>query len=266
MPAPPAPTDLRRLLDLVTRLRGPDGCPWDREQTLGDLRAYLLEEAHEAAAAMDTGEWRAIAEELGDLIFQVAFVLRLGEEEGAARASDAIDAIETKMIARHPHVFGDASAEDADAVRRAWERRKADENEGSHLAGVPPSLPALLAAYRMTQKAAGVGFDWADAGQVADKLREEFGELEAELARSPRERDRIEDELGDILFTVANLSRHLGHDPEAALARANRKFRRRFERVEELLAAEGGALGGADIAELERLWQRAKAEESASDH
>jgi len=264
MPAPSEASDLGRLIELVARLRAPDGCPWDREQTLGDLRAYLLEEAHETAAALDGGDWSQIAEELGDLLFQVAFIVRLGIEGSQVSLGDVIDGIETKMIARHPHVFGDAQAGDADAVRRSWEQRKASENSGSHLAGVPASLPALLAAYRMTQKAAGVGFDWSEARQVIDKLREELSELEEELDRAPRDRARIEDELGDTLFTVANLSRHLGHDPEAALAQANRKFKRRFERVEELLTAQGDRLERTDTAELERLWQQVKKEEHAA--
>jgi len=230
---------------------------------LGDLRAYLLEEAHEAAAALDSRDWRSISEELGDLLFQIAFILRLGEEENATTLAAVIEGIETKMIARHPHVFGDSEAGDAEAVRRAWETRKAGASESSHLAGVPTSLPALVAAYRMTQKVAGVGFDWADVGDVTEKLREEIAELEAELERSPRNQERIEDEIGDTLFTAANLSRHLGHDPEAALAQANRKFRRRFERLEQLLVAEGGRLDRCETAELESLWQRVKQEEAA---
>lgn len=263
MPARLQPSGLRRLIQLVARLRAPDGCPWDREQELGNLRAYLLEEAHEAAAALDSRDWRRITEELGDLLFQVAFILRLGEENEQATLTDVIDGIEAKMIARHPHVFGDSEAEDADAVRRAWEARKASETTASHLGGVPASLPALLAAYRMTQKAAGVGFDWARVGEVTNKVHEELEELAVELDRSPRDRDLVEEELGDVLFTVANLSRHLGHDPEAALARANGKFRRRFERVEELLRDEGGRLGRAETSDLERLWQRVKREEQA---
>ena len=264
MPADSQTRGLERLIALVARLRAADGCPWDREQELTDLRAYLLEEAHEVAAAIDAGDWSEIGGELGDLLFQIAFVLRLGEEEGNASLRDVIARIEAKMISRHPHVFGDAEAGDAHAVRRAWERRKAREGDGSHLAGIPDSLPALLFAYRMTQKASGVGFDWTEVEGVMTKLHEEVEELEREIAMAPRDRDRIEDELGDALFTLANLGRHLGCDPEAALARANRKFRRRFERVERLLAAEGGSLERADPEILERLWRRVKAEESAT--
>jgi MazG family protein len=260
-----SPADLRRLTELVARLRGPEGCPWDREQALGNLRGYLLEEAHEAAAAIDTGDWSQLEGELGDLLFQVAFLVRLGEEAGELTIRGVIDRIETKMIARHPHVFGDETVEDASTVRRAWERRKVAEENTSPLAGIPESLPALLFSYRMTQKAAGVGFDWSRTEQVIEKLREEISELEDEIV-APIQPDaaRIEEELGDTLFTVANLGRHLGIDPEGALARANRKFRRRFERVEELVAQSGGSLADADSAELERLWEHVKSEERAA--
>jgi len=265
MPPSTSPTDLRRLIELVARLRGPEGCPWDREQELRDLRAYLLEEAHESAAAIDAADWEQISGELGDLLFQVAFIARLGEESGQLGLDDVIDRIEAKMIARHPHVFGDEIAEDAAAVRRAWERRKADEVKTSLLEGVPESLPALLFAYRMTQKAAGVGFDWDRAEQVVDKLREELAELEAEIAATEdADREAIGEELGDLLFTAANLGRHLGIDPEAALARANRKFRRRFQHLETLLTAAGGSLTAVDQDELERLWEEVKAEERTS--
>src|SRR6185369_4483712 len=224
---PEAP-DLQKLLDLVTRLRAPDGCPWDREQKLADIRAYLLEEAHETAAAIDTGDWSELAEELGDLLFQVAFIGRLAEEAGAFSLSQVVDRVHHKMVARHPHVFGDESLADAQAVRQAWERRKLKEEPGraSLLAGVPTSLPALLAAYRLTQKAAGVGFDWPDAGAVLKKVDEETAELRDALAVGNR--DAMREEIGDLLFTLANLARKLDLDPEAALAGTNRKFRHRF--------------------------------------
>ena len=275
----PDRADLRRLVELVARLRAPDGCPWDREQTLADVRAYLLEEAHEAAAAIDAGDLEALAGELGDLLFQAAFVARLGEEAGAFSAGDAIDRSLAKMIARHPHVFGGEELADAAAVARAWERRKLEAEGGGGagglLDGVPASLPALTAAYRMTQKAAAVGFDWPDAGAVLAKVDEELAELRAELAGGgepgagppakgavgPAEaagRDRARDEIGDLLFTVANLARKLGLDPEAALAAANAKFRRRFRRVEDGLAARGRRLGEASLDEMDALWEEAK--------
>jgi MazG family protein len=263
---------------LVARLRAPDGCPWDREQTLTEARGYLLEEAHELAAAIDAGEPAALVEELGDLLFQAAFVARLAEEaEGSGpgeAAAAAVDRVIAKMVERHPHVFGDHELPDAAAVSRAWERRKlagdaASGEPRSHLAGVPASLPALLAAYRMTQKAAGVGFDWPEAADVLAKIDEELAELRAELAAAGSggdagpdpNRERIAEELGDLLFTVANLARKLDVDPEAALAATNRKFRRRFGRVEEDLAAEGRRLDQASLDEIDALWERAKDEE-----
>ncbi len=270
LPPPSAPTDLARLLALVTRLRAPDGCPWDREQTLGDLRAYLLEEAHETAAAIDRGDLDALAGELGDLLFQAAFVARLAEERGGFKLSDAIDRAEAKMIDRHPHVFGGEALADARAVREAWERRKLrteGNRRGSLLDGAAAdTLPALVAAYRLTQKAAGVGFDWPDAAAVFDKLREETAELAAEVesalrAPGPEARERLREEMGDLLFAAANLARHLEVDPEAALAAANLKFRRRFAAVESGLTARGRRLEEATLAEMDELWEAEKAEE-----
>ena len=254
---------MRRLIDLVARLRAPDGCPWDREQGAADLRAYLLEEAHEAAAAIDTGDWGELAGELGDLLFQIAFLVRLAEERGAFDLEKVVAGIEAKMVARHPHVFGGETLADARAVREAWERRKLREpGRESLLAGVPPSLPALLAAYRLTQKAAGVGFDWPEAQAVLDKVDEEVAELREALADGKREdtREKVTEEIGDLLFTVANLSRKLDVDPEAALAAANRKFRRRFEQIERRLAEQGRTADEASLAEMDALWDEAKRE------
>jgi nucleoside triphosphate diphosphatase len=257
-PDPGTTADLQPLLDLVERLRAPDGCPWDREQGLGEVRAYLLEEAHELAAAIDGRDWREIAGELGDLLFQVAFIGRLAAEAGAFDVAGAIDGVRRKMVARHPHVFGDEELADAAAVRAAWERRKLQEEPGraSLLGGVPVSLPALLGAYRLTQKAAGVGFDWPDAAAVLAKAEEEIGELRRALAAGAVQ--AVREEVGDLLFTVANLARKLEIDPEAALAAANRKFRRRFEHVEKGLAARGRRLGEATLAEMDALWDEAK--------
>ncbi len=256
-----APTDLARLLDLVERLRAPDGCPWDREQTLADARGYLIEEAHEAAAAAAAGDWDEIAAELGDLLFQVAFVARLGAERGALDPASLIDRIEDKMVARHPHVFGDEEAETAEEVLAAWERRKlAAGPDRSLLAGVPESLPPLVAAYRMTQKAAGVGFDWPEPAAVLDKLEEEADELREVLASDTPDRAALAGELGDLLFTLVNLARKLGVDPDAALAGTNAKFRARFRHVEERLAAGGRNLADVGLEELDRLWDEAKAQ------
>ncbi|HXU33810.1 MAG TPA: nucleoside triphosphate pyrophosphohydrolase [Thermoanaerobaculia bacterium] len=261
MPAP----DLQKLLDLVARLRAPDGCPWDREQSLGDVRAYLLEEAHEAAGAIDSGDWNEVAAELGDLLFQVAFIGRLAEEAGAFDLSQAIEAVHTKMVARHPHVFGSEedrnSLSDAQAVREAWERRKVKKDPNrSVLAGVSASLPALLSSYRLTQKAAGVGFDWPDAVSVLDKIDEELAELRGALGdgNDPQDRAAVSEELGDLLFTLANLGRKLDLDPEAALAQANLKFRRRFESIEAGLASAGKSPADATLDEMDALWGEAK--------
>jgi len=266
-------SDLQTLVDLAARLRAPDGCPWDREQRLADTRAYLLEEAHELAGAIDEGRWEAVREELGDVLFQAAFIARLAEEAGAFGAGDAIAGVEAKMIARHPHVFGGESLADAEAVRAAWERRKLsrEPRRGGLLQGVAPSLPALLAAYRLTQKAAGVGFDWPDAAAVLAKVDEETAELRRALAAAGAAatssdtaggahaaKDAVAEELGDLLFTLANLARKLDLDPEAALAAANRKFRRRFAQVEAGLAERGKSPAEATLAEMDELWEAAK--------
>ncbi len=266
----PAETpDLQKLVDLVARLRAPDGCPWDREQTLPDVRAYLLEEAHELAGAIDglggnqnggDGDWSELAEELGDLLFQVAFIGHLAEEAGAFRLSQVIDGVHRKMVERHPHVFGDEVLADAEAVRQAWERRKLrqEPKRESLFSGVPASLPALLAAYRLTQKAAGVGFDWPDAAPVLDKVEEEIAEVRQALAGGRKE--AVREEVGDLLFTLANLARKLDVDPEAALAGTNRKFRHRFARIEEGLAAQGKTAAEATLEEMDELWEAAKRE------
>lgn len=254
----PEPPDLQKLLDLVARLRAPEGCPWDREQTLNDVRAYLLEEAHELAGAIDGGDWDELVEELGDLLFQVAFIGRLAEEAGAFSLSQVIDGVYRKMVDRHPHVFGDEVLPDAEAVRQAWERRKlrAEPKRESLFSGVPASLPALLGAYRLTQKAAGVGFDWPDAAAVLAKAEEEIAEVKEALAGGKR--DAVRDEVGDLLFTLANLARKLDVDPEAALAGTNRKFRQRFAKIEEGLAAQGKTAAEATLEEMDALWEAAK--------
>jgi ATP diphosphatase len=253
--------DLDRLRRLVIRLRSPGGCPWDQEQTLASVRAYLIEEAHEAAAALDNAvaeqEWSDLEEELGDLLFQASFVAVLAEEEQRFTLASAIERVEAKMIERHPHVFGDDSVAGADEVRQRWEQRKRRPS-GSILDGVPPSLPALTAAYRMTQKAASLGFDRPDSTGVLAKIDEELGELREALEGRPVDRDRLEDEIGDLLFTAANLARHVGLDPEAALARTNQKFRRRFSWVERGIPMEGET---PDLERLEALWQEAKDQE-----
>lgn len=245
---------LHKLEELIDTLRGPDGCPWDREQEIPDLRAYLLEEAHELADAIDRGSRPEMREELGDLLFQIVFLARLlSSPAGASELDTVIDGVHRKMVERHPHVFGGEPLEDADAVRRAWEERKA-QSAGSALAGVPATLPALLRAYRVSQKAAGVGFDWPDAAAVFGKVEEELAEARAAL---DGEREAVEEEVGDLLLATANLARKLGFDPEAALQRANAKFERRFAAMENALP-DGERLSEKAPAELDRLWRRAK--------
>lgn len=269
----PQEPNIIKLRDLVRRLRAPEGCPWDRRQTLGDLRAYLIEEAHETAAAITAGDMPELQGELGDLLFQVVFVCALAEEENAFDLDDVINAIHDKMVRRHPHVFGPSEnqADDADAVVVAWEKQKLAEKAArgekeSLLDGVPSSLPALVGAYRMTQKAAGVGFDWPDVSGVLAKVHEELGELEEHLSPDAEKEeipdaksaDAIREEVGDLLFSVANLARHLKIDPEAALAEGNLKFRRRFAAVEQGLAQRGRRLADADLEEMDALWNAAK--------
>ncbi|MEM7050830.1 MAG: nucleoside triphosphate pyrophosphohydrolase [Acidobacteriota bacterium] len=258
-------SELAELVALVRRLRAPDGCPWDREQSLASVRPYLLEEAHELADALDEGRWPEIREELGDLLFQGAFIACLAEEADAFTVGDAIDAVERKMIDRHPHVFGNEKLVDREAVERAWERRKLDRRQdGGLLAGVPRSLPALNGAYRLTQKAAGVGFDWATPAEVLDKIDEEVGELREALASGLGQAAAAE-EIGDLFFALANLARKLEIDPEAAAAACNRKFVRRFRYIERGLQERGRPLAEASLDEMEALWQEAKASEAGEN-
>ncbi len=258
---------LQALIDLVAHLRGPDGCPWDREQGIEDIRGYLLEEAHELAEAIDAADWPRIRSELGDLLFQVAFIAQLAKESTAFEIAEVVDQIHRKMIRRHPHVFGDEELNDSREVHEAWERRKlrSEAATGAVLAGLPRGLPALLAAYRMTQKASGVGFDWPDFTAVLEKVEEELQELRCELASSPDpgSSSAVRAELGDLLFTLANLARHLGHDPEATLAEANLKFRGRIEEMETELAAHHRTLADLEPAEMERLWKSVKRSETS---
>jgi ATP diphosphatase len=249
--------DFDRLLALVARLRAPDGCPWDQAQGLGDALDGVV--AADGPAAR-TAAWAELEKELGDVLFQAAFIGRLAEESAAFTTAEAIHHVEEKMIARHPHVFGEERLADAAAVQQAWERRKllAEPARESLLAGVSRSAPALLAAYRLTQKAAGVGFDWDDAQEVLVKIDEEIAELREALGAKPAPTQEVREELGDVLFTVANLARKLDLDPEAALAQANRKFRTRFGEIERALAARGQRLDTASRDELERLWEAAK--------
>jgi MazG family protein len=261
------------LIALMDRLRSPEGCPWDREQTYATLRGYLLEECYEVVETIDRDERGALREELGDLLFQVVFLARLAKEEGAFDATDVVRGIAEKMIRRHPHVFGDDKAETSGEVLRKWEeikRREKAEVEGgaprmdggSVLAGVPRALPALLKAQRLSTKAARVGFDWPSEGDVVDKLAEELDELRRAVEAG--DRNAMREELGDLLFTAANLGRRLGVDPEEALEGANRKFAERFVEVEAELRRLGVPVEEAGLERMDRLWNEVKSRERNS--
>jgi MazG family protein len=250
------------LVRLMARLRDPrTGCPWDREQTLETLRPYLLEETHELLEALEGGDPAAHCEELGDLLLQIIFQSQLRSEAGQFGIEDVVDGLARKLLRRHPHVFGDEQARDAGQVIATWERVKAGEKgPGGALAGVPRSLPALAGAQKLSERAARVGFDWQHAGQVMDKVREELAELEEALALPEPEprREAASWELGDLLFALANLARHLNLQAEELLRQANQRFRERFGLVESLCRERGLDIRKASLDELEALWQEAK--------
>ena len=256
-----AEAELRRLLAIMAALRDPaTGCPWDRVQDFASIAPYTIEEAYEVADAIARRDFAALPDELGDLLFQVVYHARMAEEAGRFAFADVARAIADKMVRRHPHVFGAAAARDAAAQSDAWEAGKRAERasraETGTLAGVPVGLPALTRAQKLTSRAARVGFDWPDAGAVLDKLDEEIAELRAELDGA--DPARLADELGDMLFVIANLARKLGQDPEACLRGANQKFAQRFSGVEQRLADEGKTPADATLAEMEAHWQAVK--------
>ena len=250
----------QRLVDIMARLRAPDGCPWDREQTFDSIKPYLLEETYEVLDAIDARNWAGLAEELGDLMLEAVFFAQMASDEAKFTIADSLDAINEKLVRRHPHVFATGDAKTADDVKKRWEEIKSDEkkNRGeepkSILAGVPRNLPALVEAQQISSKVAHVGFDWPNTDQVMEKVHEELDEL-AE-ARKTESREEQENEIGDILFALVNVARHLKVDPEQALRRSNAKFRRRFAHVEN-----NAALPGATLMEMEALWQEAKTRE-----
>lgn len=261
----------RKLDDLVSisdRLLAPDGCPWDREQTHQTLRPFVLEEAHEVVEAIDGGQSEDLREELGDLLFQVVFLSNLSKRGwggGTFDIGDVIEAISTKLIRRHPHVFKpeEVQVSGSGEVLRNWEQIKMEEKKAkreSVLEGVPAALPGLARAQRLTEKAARVGFDWTGTAQVLEKLDEEMGELRRELEAPAPSQDRIEDELGDLLFVIVNLARHLSLNAEDALRRANGKFTRRFQAMEKTAKERGTPLSGLDADQLDALWNGAKAD------
>jgi ATP diphosphatase len=258
-----------RLLEIMRRLRDPDhGCPWDIEQSFDTIAPYTIEEAYEVADAIERQAWDELKGELGDLLFQSVFHAQMAAEAGLFTFDDVANAMSDKMVARHPHVFGDQSREkSAEQQTRDWEAIKAAERAGKDqtgaLDGVAVGLPALLRAYKLQKRAARVGFDWPDAGHVLDKITEEAAELVE--ARDSLSQDEIEEEFGDLLFVMANLARHLKVDPEAALRRTNQKFIRRFSAVEAALAAEGRRPEESTLEEMDRLWDAAKVAERSSD-
>jgi len=258
--------ELRRLLSVMARLRDPvAGCPWDRAQDFASIAPYTIEEAYEVEDAIRRGgaepDWPGLLDELGDLLFQVAYHARMAEESGRFGFADVAAAVANKMIRRHPHVFGEEETRTVGEQTRAWEAQKAEERsrraETGTLAGVPVGLPALTRAAKLTRRAARVGFDWPDAESVLDKLEEEARELRAELAAAP-DPARLADEVGDLLFVLANLARKLELDPEDCLRGANAKFERRFRAVEQCLAMQGKLPADATLDEMEAHWQAAK--------
>jgi len=298
----------------MERLRAQGGCPWDREQTFDSIKPYTLEETYEVLEAIDNRDWPELTGELGDLLLQVLFYSQMAREEGHFSVDDVLERLSNKLIDRHPHVFGDVKAETPAAVLRNWEALKAQEKEkekkqlvadtggdknngnendnqpdpnhsASVLAGVSSKMPALMEAYKLSSRAANVGFDWPEVEGLFEKLAEETAELKAELTRGNMEgvplgpsgkgiagsgrpkfpveaRERIEDEVGDLFFVLVNIARYLSLDPESALRKTNRKFKRRFQWMEERLRASGRSLQEASMEELEALWQEAKRQEN----
>lgn len=280
-----------RAVAIMERLRAPGGCPWDREQTFDTIKPYTLEETYEVLEAIDNRDWPELAAELGDLLLQILFYAEMAKEQGSFSIDDVIDRLSSKLVDRHPHVFGDVKADTSDQVKRNWEALKeeerkkkegpkvAEDEKRSILAGVSSKMPSLLEAQKISSRAAQIGFDWPDVEGLFDKLREETDELREHLkefpAPGPRPQGRgvagsgrtvvpehlqekLEEEVGDLFFVLVNIARYLSVDPESALRKTNRKFRRRFQWMEERLHASGRSAEDAPMEELESLWQKAK--------
>jgi nucleoside triphosphate diphosphatase len=289
-----------RAVKIMARLRAPDGCPWDREQTFDTIKPYTLEETYEVLEAIDNRDWPELTGELGDLLLQVLFYSQMAREAGHFSVDDVLDRLSNKLVDRHPHVFGDVKADTPAEVLRNWEALKAQEkekekekkrsagaegaegadSEQSVLAGVSSKMPALMEAYKLSSRAAHVGFDWPDLEGLFDKLDEETAELREELKAVPlkgpsgggiagsgkpriptEQRERLEDEVGDLFFVLVNIARYLSLDPESALRKTNRKFKRRFQWMEQQLRAGGSTPLQASMDEWESLWQQAKSRE-----
>jgi len=285
-----------RALEIMERLRAPGGCPWDREQTFDSIRPYTLEETYEVLEAIDNRDWPELAGELGDLLLQILFYAEMAKEQSRFSIDDVLDRLSGKLVARHPHVFGDVKADTSAEVKRNWEALKREERrqrsgeqasaqaeKPSILAGVSSAMPALLEAHKLSSRAAQAGFDWPNIDGLFDKLQEETQELQEQLKDFPSPgprpegrgvagsgrtvlseslRSRIEEEVGDLFFVLVNLARYLAVDPESALRRSNRKFKRRFQWMEDRLHESGSSPDQASMEELESLWQRAKAQEN----
>jgi ATP diphosphatase len=264
--------DISRLIEIMAALRTPDtGCPWDLEQNFQTIAPYTIEEAYEVADAIERGDLDDLKDELGDLLLQVVFHARMAQEQNAFDFGAVVEAVTAKLIRRHPHVFADADGKTAEAVKGLWENIKSQERaakpakatiEQGALAGVPATLPALTRALKLQQKASRVGFDWNDPKAVLTKIREEADEIEAALDGGNR--DEIAGEIGDLMFALVNLVRHLDADPETVLRGTNRKFERRFASIESALLAKGKKPGDATLDEMDALWNAAKAAERKS--
>ncbi len=253
----------QQLLEIMRKLRGPDGCPWDREQTIESLKSNLIEETYEVVDAMESGDRSELKEELGDLLLQVVFQAQIADEEGAFNFDDVAGTIADKLVRRHPHVFGDVQADTPDEVIRNWEKIKKTEKGGdsprSLVEGIPRHLPALSKAHLVQKRVAKVGFEWDEIGGVVDKLEEELAEVKEAMAQ--KDAAAIREELGDLLFSTVNLSRYLGHESEELLNENIAKFMRRFQGLENRLHAEGRELEECSLDELEAVWQAVKKEE-----
>ena len=264
-----AAREFTRLVEIMATLRGPDGCPWDREQTIDSLKPFVLEETYEVLEAIDRHDHAALCEELGDFVFEAVFLAQLEAEAGAFTIADSLQSIADKLVRRHPHVFkrdeGEAALDTAGQVRARWEEIKATErgaspNPKTLLSGIAPALPALLRAYHIGVRAASVGFDWTTPGDIVGKIQEEVDELrEVVEDPGPTDQARAEEEMGDLLFSIANLSRKLGIEPETALRKANDKFTKRFGTLEKHVADAGRTMKDMTLEELESEWQRVKA-------
>jgi MazG family protein len=269
-----AAAEFTRLVEIMATLRGPDGCPWDREQTIDTLKPFVLEETYEVIEAIDAQDHDALREELGDFVFEAVFLAQLEAEAGRFTIADSLKSIADKLVRRHPHVFAQAEGEtpitSAERVRTRWEEIKAQERAGTGkpktlLGGIAPSLPALLRAYHIGTRAASVGFEWSTTRDVVAKIQEEVDELrEVVDAQGTPDRARAEEEMGDLLFSIAQLSRRLGIEPETALRKADDKFTRRFGKLERSIADSGKTMKDMTLDELEAEWQRLKHESHTS--